>query len=130
VAKGEVLEVFFAHVGHVRRRHLDEQTGQALCLTLTSNAVVHWNSVYLQLGLDQLRSEGHPVIEEAVAHLPPPYWSMSTRTGPMTSTSSTNSLGQAYGRSEPRQHRPLNNGFCAGATGTPSCEARVWGKPT
>ncbi|MGI8577129.1 MAG: Tn3 family transposase [Nocardioidaceae bacterium] len=38
--KGESLHalrraLFFAHQGHVRRRHLDNQVDQALCLTLS-----------------------------------------------------------------------------------------------
>ncbi|MGH8960886.1 MAG: Tn3 family transposase [Jatrophihabitantaceae bacterium] len=41
--KGESLhalrrDLFFAHQGHVRRRHLDDQVDQALCLTLVTNA--------------------------------------------------------------------------------------------
>jgi len=41
--KGESLhalgrDLFFAHQGHVRRRHLDDQIDQALCLTLVTNA--------------------------------------------------------------------------------------------
>ena len=44
--KGESLhalrrDLFFAHQGHVRRRHLDDQVDQALCLTLVTNAAVH-----------------------------------------------------------------------------------------
>jgi len=43
--KGESLhalrrDLFFAHQGHVRRRHLDDQVDQALCLTLVTNAAV------------------------------------------------------------------------------------------
>src|SRR4051794_35699397 len=40
--KGERLhalrrDLFFAHQGHVRRRHLDDQVDQALCLTMVTN---------------------------------------------------------------------------------------------
>ena len=63
--------MFFAHEGHVRRRHHAEQTEQALCLTLITNAVVLSNTVYLQAALDALRLHGHDVDDEAAAHLSP-----------------------------------------------------------
>jgi TnpA family transposase len=49
--KGESLhalrrDLFFAHQGHVRRRHLDDQVDQALCLTLVTNAAVLWTTTY------------------------------------------------------------------------------------
>jgi TnpA family transposase len=52
LSKGEGLralrrDLFFAHQGHVRRRHLDDQIDQALCLTLVTNAVVLWTTIYL-----------------------------------------------------------------------------------
>jgi TnpA family transposase len=62
--KGEALHalrrfLFFAHAGQVRRRQHEEQTNQALCLNLLTNAVVAWNTVYLQAALDDLEPEGH-----------------------------------------------------------------------
>ena len=50
--KGESLhalrrDLFFAHQGQVRRRHLDDQVDQALCLTLLTNAAVLWTRTYL-----------------------------------------------------------------------------------
>ena len=51
--KGESLhalrrDLFFAHQGHIRRRHLDDQEiDQALCLTLVTNACVLWTTTYL-----------------------------------------------------------------------------------
>jgi len=55
--KGESLhalrrDLFFAHQGHVRRRHLDDQVDQALCLTLVTNAAVLWTTTYLGDALD------------------------------------------------------------------------------
>jgi hypothetical protein len=61
-------DLFFAHQGHVRRRHLDDQVDQALCLTLVINAAVLWTTTYLG---DALRAEGYPVIDEDAAHLTP-----------------------------------------------------------
>jgi len=74
--KGESLhalrrDLFFAHQGHVRRRHLDDQIDQALCLTVVTNAAVLWTTTYLADVLDALRSEGFPVTDEAAAHLTP-----------------------------------------------------------
>ena len=74
--KGESLhalrrDLFFAHQGHVRRRHLDDQVDQALCLTLVTNAAVLWTTTYLGDALDTLRDEGTEVTDELAAHLTP-----------------------------------------------------------
>jgi TnpA family transposase len=74
--KGESLHalrrrLFFAHEGHVRCRHHSEQTDQALCLTVVINAVVLFNTVYLQHALGALRQRGHNVDGHAAAHLSP-----------------------------------------------------------
>lgn len=74
--KGESLhalrrDLFFAHQGHVRRRHLDDQIDQALCLTLVTNACVLWTTTYLDDVLDTLRGEGADVRDEIAAHLTP-----------------------------------------------------------
>jgi TnpA family transposase len=74
--KGERLhalrrDLFFAHRGHVRRRHLDDQIDQALRLTLVTNAAVLWTTAYLADAIDALRAEGFPVTDEAAAHLTP-----------------------------------------------------------
>ena len=36
-----------AHEGKVRRRQAEQQTDQILCLNLVTNAVVTWNTVYM-----------------------------------------------------------------------------------
>lgn len=74
--KGESLHalrrrILYANEGHIRRRHHDAQTEQALCLTLVTNAVVLFNTVYLQDALDALQAEGHPVTDDNAAHLSP-----------------------------------------------------------
>lgn len=93
--KGESLHalrrrLFFAHQGHVRRRHHHDQTEQALCLTLVTNAVVLWNSLYLDEVLAQLRSEGYLVDDEAVSHLSPALIDPSTPTAATASRSRRN----------------------------------------
>jgi hypothetical protein len=42
-----------------------------MCLNLVTNAVVVWNTVYMQAVLDQLQTEGYPVVEEDLAYLSP-----------------------------------------------------------
>jgi len=53
-------DLFFAHQGHVRRRHLDDQVDQPLSLTLVTNAAVRWTTTYLGDALDALRAEATP----------------------------------------------------------------------
>lgn len=74
--KGESLhalrrDLFFAHQGHVRRRHLDDKIDQALCLTLVTNACVLWTTTYLGDTIDALRADGIEVGDETAAHLTP-----------------------------------------------------------
>ena len=74
--KGESLNalrraLFFANQGHVRRAHHDDQTEQALCLTVVTNAVVLWNTIYLQDARTAMADAGRPVGDEAATHLSP-----------------------------------------------------------
>jgi TnpA family transposase len=74
--KGETLhslrrDLSFAHEGAVRRRHHDQQTEQALCLSLLVNAVITWNTVYLELALAEYVHRHGPVPLEILAHLSP-----------------------------------------------------------
>ncbi|HLB87879.1 MAG TPA: Tn3 family transposase [Terriglobales bacterium] len=74
--KGESLHalrdfLFAADKGVIRRKQEEAQTNQAMCLNLVTNAVVVWNTVYMQAALDQLRTEGYPVQEDDLAHLSP-----------------------------------------------------------
>jgi hypothetical protein len=55
----------------IRRKQEESQTNQAMCLNLVTNAVVVWNTVYMQAVLNQLRTEGTPVQEEDLVHLSP-----------------------------------------------------------
>ena len=74
--KGEELHalrrfLFFANEGHIRKRQPEEQTEQALCLNLLTDAVILWNTVRYGQILDELRAEGYPVYDEDLAHLSP-----------------------------------------------------------
>jgi TnpA family transposase len=74
--KGEALHalrdfLFVADKGVIRRKQYEAQTNQAMCLNVVTNAVIIWNTVYMQAALDQLRGQGYPVHEEDLAHLSP-----------------------------------------------------------
>jgi TnpA family transposase len=74
--KGEKLHdlrkfLFFAREGVVTQKYEEGQANQAGCLNLLTNAVVVWNTVYMQAALDALRGEGYPVQEEDLVHLWP-----------------------------------------------------------
>ena len=74
--KGERLHalrqfLLFANEGKLRRRHLDEQINQASCLNLMTNAVVTWNTVYMQQVIETLRAEGQVIDDGDLVHLSP-----------------------------------------------------------
>ena len=74
--KGEELGalkdfLFFANDGNVRKHQPEEQTDQALCLSLLVDAVILWNTVRYQEALDELRAEDYPVNDGDLAHLSP-----------------------------------------------------------
>ncbi|MFO1434695.1 MAG: Tn3 family transposase [Candidatus Competibacteraceae bacterium] len=60
-----------AHEGTLRRKDEDNPQNQAGCLNLLTNAVVVWNTGYMQAAIAQLRQEGFPVHDEDLAHLSP-----------------------------------------------------------
>jgi TnpA family transposase len=63
--------LFVADTGVLRRQHEEAQTNQAMCLHLVTQAVVVWNTVYMQAVLDQLQTEGYAMVEADLAHLSP-----------------------------------------------------------
>lgn len=74
--KGERLHdlrrfLFFANQGQLRRSQAEDMTAQAHCLTLVTNAVVVWNTVYMTEVLDQMQREGFTLTPEVAAHLSP-----------------------------------------------------------
>ena len=74
--KGEALHalrrfLFFAREGKVQRRQADQQTNQALCLNLVTNAIVTWNTVYMNAAVEQLRAEGRIDRNIELGHLSP-----------------------------------------------------------
>jgi TnpA family transposase len=64
-------DIFHAHEGAVRRRHHEQQTEQAWCLTLVTNAVVTWMTEYFGLAVARKRARGEHVDDDLLAHIWP-----------------------------------------------------------
>jgi ABC-type antimicrobial peptide transport system permease subunit len=64
-------DLLFANRGQLRRRNTDDQDLQGECLTLLTNAVVCWNTVYIAAAIDHLRQTGLVITEEQIRHLSP-----------------------------------------------------------
>jgi hypothetical protein len=63
--------LFFAREGMVSQSDEEGQGNQAACLNLLTNAVIVWNTVYMQAAPDTLQHEGYPIQEEDLVHLWP-----------------------------------------------------------
>jgi TnpA family transposase len=74
--KGEKLHdlrrfLFFAHQGFIRQSQDENLANQSTCLTLVTNAVVAWNTLYMQEVISQLQLEGKEINEADFVHLSP-----------------------------------------------------------
>ena len=63
--------VFHGHRGELRQRYREGQEDQLGALGLVVNAIVLWNTLYMEAALQQLREEGAEVRDEDVARLSP-----------------------------------------------------------
>jgi len=63
--------LFFDNKGQIRKQQPDDLVNLAGCLNLVSNAVIVWNTVYIQAAIEELRRRGHAVDEAGFAHLSP-----------------------------------------------------------
>lgn len=84
--KGERLHqlrkfLFFGREGSIRHKHLEAQTDQAQCLNLITNAVIVWNTVYMQAAVDQLRTEGMDIHDNDLTMLSPTRFEHISRYG-------------------------------------------------
>ena len=61
----------FARQGELRKHQAEELENQSSCLTLVTNSIILWNTIYMAAILDDLRQKGYPVNEEDIAHLSP-----------------------------------------------------------
>jgi len=63
--------IFHGKRGELRQRYRQGQEDQLGALGLIVNAVVLWNTIYMDAALNQLRNEGFQVLDDDVAHLSP-----------------------------------------------------------
>jgi TnpA family transposase len=73
--------VFFHRQGEIRDRTFENQSFRASGLSLITAAIVHWNTVYLDLAINQLRAHGAAVPDELLAHVAPLGWEHIALTG-------------------------------------------------
>jgi len=64
-------KVFHGQRGELRQRYRTGQEDQLGVLGLILNAIVLWNTIYIDAALDHLRRSGHPVSDADVARLSP-----------------------------------------------------------
>jgi TnpA family transposase len=72
--------VFFHRLGEIRDRTFENQSFRASGLSLITAAIVHWNTVYLNRAVQQLRVQGLMVPDE-LAHVAPLGWEHIALTG-------------------------------------------------
>ena len=73
--------VFFHRQGEIRDRTFENQGFRASGLSLITAAIVHWNTVYLDHAVRQLRAQGAPIPEDLLAHVAPLGWEHIGLTG-------------------------------------------------
>lgn len=76
INKGEEIHrlrdyLFFDNKGRIRKQQPVELVNLAGCLNLVSNAVIVWNTVYMQAALEELERKGRTVEEAEMVHLSP-----------------------------------------------------------
>ena len=73
--------LFFHRQGEFRDRTFENQSFRASGLTLVTAAIVHWNTVYLDLAVQHLRARGVNVSDSLLAHVAPLGWEHIALTG-------------------------------------------------
>jgi TnpA family transposase len=73
--------VFFHRQGEIRDRTFENQSFRASGLSLITAAIVHWNTVYLDRAVQQLRVQGAAVPDDLPAHVAPLGWEHIALTG-------------------------------------------------
>ena len=74
--KGEALHslrshLFYANQGEIKTQQDEQLLNQVGCLNLVTNAIIVWNTVYIDKVVQQLRQEGHSVDDEDLKHIWP-----------------------------------------------------------
>jgi TnpA family transposase len=73
--------VFFHRQGEFRDRTFENQSFRASGLSLLTAAIVHWNTIYLDQAVQQLRVQGVSIPDELLAHVAPLGWEHIALTG-------------------------------------------------
>ena len=73
--------VFFHRLGEIRDRTFENQSFRASWLSLITASIVHWNTVYLDRAVQQLRAQGVVVPDDLLAHVAPLGWEHIALTG-------------------------------------------------
>jgi TnpA family transposase len=73
--------VFFHRQGEIRDRTFENQSFRASGLSLITAAIVHWNMVYLDRAVRQLRAQNETVPDDLLAHIAPLGWEHIGLTG-------------------------------------------------
>ena len=76
--------LLFAEQGQIKKSQLQDQVNQASALTLVTNAVIVWNTRYMQEIIDQLRFEGYEVDDKDIAHISPCRYDHINKHGKLT----------------------------------------------
>ena len=74
--KGEALHdlrrfLFFANEGKIRKSQLDDQANQASALTLVTDAIIVWNTRYIQSIIDTLINAAFNIEDDDLIHISP-----------------------------------------------------------
>ncbi len=73
--------VFLNRLGEVRDRSYENQRYRASGLNLVVNAIILWNTVYMERAIQSLTDSGQPVDEDLLPHLSPLGWEHINLTG-------------------------------------------------
>jgi TnpA family transposase len=73
--------VYFNRLGEMRERSFENQRYRASGLNLVVAAIVLWNTVYLERGIQHLKDNGHSVHEKLLKNLSPLGWEHINLTG-------------------------------------------------
>ncbi|MFZ3516112.1 transposase, partial [Vibrio harveyi] len=63
--------VCYGQRGEIKKRYREEQEGQLGALGIVTNAIVLWNTLYMQEALDWMRSNNEEIIEDDISRLSP-----------------------------------------------------------
>jgi TnpA family transposase len=77
--KGEAINalaraLFFGKRGELRERELQDQLQRASALNILINALVVWNTAYLQKAIEYLKKSGNYINEDLLKHIAPHGW--------------------------------------------------------